>query len=359
MKKLKTLYKKYEHRLSLIAFLFGFVVDNFTLTRIDLLFDNLVLATYLTIAGLGIFVFNYFKNKKVIGRIAANIIPFTPLLIQFAFGGLFSGYFIFYSRSASLASSWLFIVLILTLLIGNEYFKKKYDRLEFQISIFFITLFSFFIFYIPILVKTMGAWVFILSGFVSLVAIRIFVFLLARAIPKEIHGSQKQLVMSILSIYFAFNFLYFANIIPPIPLSLKDAEIYYSVERTSEGYEVYSEKLVWYKFYKNFTNDFYKTQNKPIYFYSSVFAPTDLNIDILHKWQYFDENKEEWIESDRLKFSIVGGRDGGYRGFSKKSNIAEGKWRVDIITAREQVIGRYVFNVSNVDITPELERELK
>lgn len=360
MKRIKKLYKKYENRLSILAFLLGFTLDNFTLTRIDLWLDNLILATYLIVAGAGITVFQIFSNKKVKGWFSEKIIFLFPLIIQFAFGGLFSGYFVFYSRSASLASSWLFIVLIATLLIGNELFKKRYTRLEFQISIFFITLFSFAIFYIPVLSKTIGAVTFLVSGIVSLVAIRLFVFILSRFIPKKIEGSKKSLMVSILSIYFIFNFLYFTNIIPPIPLSLKDSGVFYLVERTpGVGYEVYSQSFRWNEFYKKYSDKVYVTDGDSIYFYDAVFAPTDLNTDIFHKWQYFDKNKKEWIESYSFKIPIVGGRDGGYRGYSFRSNLSEGKWRVDIVTARDQIIGRTNFEVVKTDIKPILEKELR
>lgn len=357
MKRIKELYKKYEHYASITAFLLGFVIDNFTLTRIDLLFENLVFATYLLAAGLGIFVFQYARSRRKIGWLSNKILIFAPLVIQFAFGGLFSGYFVFYSRSASFAASWLFVLMIALLIGGNEFFKKRYARLEFQISIFFIALFSFAIFYIPIIVHSISAWVFILSGVVSLALIRLFVLMLSRVAPDRVGQSRKRLFTSILSIYFIFNALYFTNIIPPIPLSLKDMDVYYSVERVGGGYSVTSEKFEWYEFYKKFKDTYYSVPGNQLYLYSAVFSPTDLDITIFHKWQYFDERKDEWVESDRLGFEIVGGRDGGYRGYSKKTYLSEGKWRVDVITERNQVIGRKTFKVEGQELLPELVRD--
>jgi len=350
----KSFYKKYEHHLSVGAFLLGFTIDNFTLTRIDLWLDNIILGTYIFLAALGIIAFQIADSKQIKGWFSKKVIILFPLLIQFAFGGLFSGYFIFYSKSASLATSWLFIVFIVMLLIGNEFFKKRYVRLEFQVSIFFITLFSFAIFYVPILFKTMGAWVFIVSGIVSLFIIRIFIRILARVIPNRIRESKRVLTASIFSIYIVFNVLYFTNIIPPIPLSLKAANAYYLVERNMGEYIASTEQLKWYQVYKKYRTTLYTEAASDVYFFSSVFAPTDLNTKIFHKWQYFDEAMDEWVETDRLPYKIVGGRDGGYRGYSVKTNVRLGLLRVDIITERDQIIGRYKFKVKR-GMEPALE----
>ena len=99
-------YKKYERRLSLVAFLTGFTIDNLTLTRIDLWLDNIILGSYLVLAALGITFYQVFNRKLVKGKVTKGAMALSTLLIQFAFGGLFSGYFVFYSKSASLVTSW-------------------------------------------------------------------------------------------------------------------------------------------------------------------------------------------------------------------------------------------------------------
>lgn len=346
-------YKKYEHRLSVLAFLTGFTIDNFTLTRIDLLFDNLILATYLVFAALGIFLLQFLLRKKIERKIIKNIALVLPFFIQFAFGGLFSGYFVFYSRSASFVTSWLFIILIIMLMIGNEFFKRQYARLEFQISIFFITLFSFSIFYIPILVHKIGAWIFVLSGLTSLIIIAVFIKLLALVIPQKIKRSQSQLRTSILTIFVIFNILYFTNIIPPIPLSLKEGSVHHYVERIGENYRARSETIKWYEIHKRISPRIHLREDDPVYVFTSVFAPTDLTTKVFHSWQYFDETLGEWVETDRLAYSIFGGRDGGYRGYSQKTNVIPGKWRVDIVTERNQIIGRERFDIKRVDTRPD------
>ena len=58
--KYKEFYKRNERYVTGGALLFGFILDNFTLTRIDLKFDNIVLFTYLAIAFFAILFINFY-----------------------------------------------------------------------------------------------------------------------------------------------------------------------------------------------------------------------------------------------------------------------------------------------------------
>jgi len=263
--KTKNFFTKYDRYLSPLALLVGFIFDNITLTRIDLWLDNLILFSYLFVAGAGIFLTWLLRNSILKGRVVGKVLPVLPILIQFAFGGLFSGYFIFYSRSASLTASWVFILILLLLLIGNEFFRKHYKSLVFQVSIFYFALFSFMIFFVPVITGERGAIVFLLSGIISLVTITIFLYGIARTTPKIFQEKKKILYTSISGIFLVVNILYFTNVIPPIPLSLKDIEVYHFVERNSEGgYIVRSEVKKWYEF-DILDKKIHRKKDKPIY----------------------------------------------------------------------------------------------
>jgi len=351
---IKEFYLKYEGRISSAALLGGFIFDNLTLQRIDLLFENLVIIFYLLLSGGGILLKNYFDEHSPQKNFFINLESFLPLFIQFAFGGLFSGFFIFYSRSATLSSSWPFVLILLVLLIGNEFFKKQYQRMTFQLSIYFVAVFSFSIFFLPVLTKSISPFIFVLSGIFSLIYIYLFLLLLSKIVPQKYLKSRKNLKGSIILLFVLINVLYFSNLIPPIPLSLKEAGVYHNVQRVNGSYKIVGEKIAWYK--KIFSKETVHLRgDQEVYVFSSVFAPTDLNIEIIHDWQYFNKINKEWISASQIIFPIVGGRDGGYRGFSQKENIFPGKWRVDIKTERNQIIGRVNFNVETTGITPTLE----
>jgi len=341
-------YYRHERFVSAGALLLGFVIDNFTLTRVDLLFDNVVLLSYLVIAFVGIVVFNLIDIGKLRGHFFEKIAPLFPLLAQFAFGGLFSGYFIFYSRSASVFSSWVFVFILIALLIGNERFKKQYLRFRFQMSIFFIALFSFVIFSVPTFIGKIGTHIFIFSGLLSVAIMICILWMLKNVMPEKIEATRNTLAASISGIFLLFNFLYFSNAIPPLPLSLKDIGLYHSAERMRDGYLVLYEDAPWYRFYRDYDTTFHLIPGESVYVFSSVFAPTRLETKILHQWQKFDEETGIWTTTDTFSFPIVGGRDGGYRGFTRKSSVSGGKWRVNVITEHGQIVGRISFYIKGV-----------
>ena len=343
-----------------IAFLLGFVLDNLTLTRIDQLFDNMVLLSYLFMTGLSIMLYHMYDSGRLQFWPFKKICPWLPVYIQFTFGGLFSGYLVFYSRSATLAGSWPFVLMLVLLVVSNELFKSKMARFGLQISLYFMTLFSFMIFFIPVLIGEMGATIFLLSGAVSLLCIRLYILLLEKVVPRKVIQIKRVLFPSILAIFLSFNALYFTNLIPPIPLSLKDAEIFHYVERQSDGtYVALAETREWYEVQKYFKTEFHTVAGEPIYFFSAIFAPTKLNAQVFHHWQYYNETTQAWVSADKFGFAIAGGRGEGYRGYTTKNSTHFGKWRVDIETDRGQLIGRTVFYVVQSTQPPETETVIK
>ena len=161
--------------------------------------------------------------QKLEGKIAYYATQYAPLLVQFSFGGLLSGMLIFYGRSGAWAASWPFLLIILFAIYGNETIQDRAQRLLYNLAILFVGLFSYIVLVIPVLTGYMGAWIFVGSGLVALFIMYWFVQFLYRIIPYYLDLQMKTLVFMLGSIFAMFNFLYFANIIPPIPLSLKES----------------------------------------------------------------------------------------------------------------------------------------
>lgn len=356
---LKGFYSQYEPYLSPIAVLAGFIWDNLTLQRIDLWVENVVILSYLTIALLCILFLNAYDAGRLKGRFFDKIVIGVPFLLQVVFGGLFSAFLIFYIRSATIAASWPFLVLLLALLVGNEIFRSRYQRFVFHISIFFITLFSYSVFAVPIIVDRIGDKIFILGGVVSLVLIYMTIYLIYRIVPARVLQARKLLILSIGGIFLVFNLMYFYNIIPPIPLALKESGIYHQVERQNGDYLVEYEPSVWYRFWSDWLPEYHWQPGEPVYNYSSIFAPTDISTEIKHRWSYYNESREEWVVKDMLSYSMSGGRAEGYRGYSLKYGVQPGKWRVDVITKTEQVLGRNEFEIIKTESIPKLKKELR
>lgn len=354
--KRKQFIKENERALSIGFFLLGFFIDTLTLTRIDQLFDNLILLSYLTLAIICILLINFNNDGKIKNRFLVKISPYYPLIAQFAFGGLFSGYVIFYSKASSFIYSWPFLLIIYLIFIGSEGFGKLYSRISFQINILFIAVFMFSIFYLPILTKTIADWVFFLSGLIAILLIWLFVIFLATKLEKFREESFFNIKRNIVLIYFAFNVMYVTNIIPPIPLSLKDIEPYHKVHIVNGKYYGEKQKFKWWQIHKKWGEKIYIKPNGNVYVYTSVFAPTDLKARVTHNW-YFKEDGQ-WVETDEITYPITGGRAEGYRGFSLKGSIKEGDWRLAVTANGDRVVGHMNFEVVYVDELPVIESVL-
>jgi hypothetical protein len=335
----------YQHYVSPLSLIAGFLSDNFILLkRVDLLRTNLLLLFYLLVCAFGIVAINliaagHVKNQRIVGWA-----PAIPIAVQFAFGGLFSGYLSLYGRSASLATSWIFVLVLAALLLGNERFMRFYALFRFQISLYFGSLFSFLIFFLPVVFHRIGPVMFLISGIVSLILITLFIMGLYRLVPEIVRLNRTRVARSIVIIFVVFNALYFFNLIPPLPLAIKDAGVYHSVIHESDGtYQLTGEVLPWYETYLNYSIIYHQESGEPVYVYTAIFAPNDLSTTIKYEWQHYDTASRAWVTTDTLSFPILGGRDAGYEGYTVKSNVTPGDWRVNVITIYGQLIGRVAF----------------
>ena len=338
----------YMHYVSPVSLVAGFLADNFFLAkRVDLLLTNALLFSYLIAAAVGIVFINLIQAGRMKHPFALQLLPLLPVAVQFAFGGLFSAYLSLYSRSASIAVSWIFVAAVATLLLLNERFSHFYSKFFVQIAIYFTVLFSFLIFFLPVIFHRIGPLMFLESGAVALVIMVFFLALLLLITPR-VPGRLRQLVYLIGGIYLAFNVLYFTNAIPPLPLALKEAGVYHDVLRQADGsYLLTGEPLPWYEKFLNYAPTYHLVPGEPVYVWSAVFSPSGLDTQVLHRWQWYDEATRSWVTESIVTFPITGGRDGGYRGYSQKISVQPGSWRVDVLTASGQLIGRISFTVVN------------
>lgn len=341
-----------QHVLLSFSLIAGFVIDALTLRRVDLLLENILLLFYIGTAGASILLLHLIEDRTVDVVVIRYLRAWLPLLIQFVYGGLFSAFLIFYSRSASLWASWPFLLLILLIMIGNELLRGYQAKLTFQVSILYFAIFSFSIFSMPIILKRMDDSVFLISGIISLVLIGLYMLLLRLLRPVRFLESAWATRFSVAGIFLLINLLYFTNVIPPIPLALKDIGLHHSVVRDGNAYILLHEKRAWWNLFGRETIHIVK--GSPAYVFGSVFAPTALNTEVVHVWQRHNSTKGVWEEKSRVSFPIRGGRDGGYRGYSLLPNVEEGLWRVNIETARGQLIGRLSFEAEYVAQKPPL-----
>lgn len=354
--------KKYERHISAIAMVAGFASDNYLFGRIDHPATQFVLFAYIWVAIACIVVVHVIETRAEAGDFLKKIRPLVVAGMQFAFGGLWSAFLVFYGRSAVFSTSWPFLIVMVAFVIGNEAFKHYHERLVFTCTLLFFALFSYTIFVVPVFTGTMGKRMFLLSGAIATTA---FVLLLAGLTiigPKRMLDSWKGVAGGAAAVLVLLNVFYFTNILPPLPLALANAGVYHSVTRDGTAYRAVGEtrNLISWLSLPGSEPVVHIMPGESLYLYSAVFAPIQLRTKILHIWQRYDDAAETWKTQAVVSYPITGGRNGGYRGFSIKSVPARGQWRVNIETDDGLTVGRVAFMVTPVSrAVPSVEQVLK
>lgn len=339
MAAVKSLFKTVYHHWLTVAFFLGFITDVILLNKIDDTVDNLILLFYVLLATTAILLLYIGVSERVPGKMSLWLKKYTPIVMQYAFGGLLSGMLIFYGRSGDWLASAPFLLLILSVILGNEFVGKRSDRLVYNIALYFIGLFSYIVLVIPVILGKMGDLIFIFSGIIALLIVFSVVQILYRIIPNFMQVNTKRVIATIGFIYIGFNALYFTNVIPPIPLSLTVLEIEQSVVRMADGnYSIVTEEQPWYRTLP-FTRNVIHPTGSSISCFARVYAPTKLETEIFHRWEYKNADGQ-WVERFRLGYPISGANDKGYRGYTRLQSFTDGVWRCSVETKRGQVLGR-------------------
>jgi hypothetical protein len=337
-------YRRHERYSGIALFGAGFLWDSLTLTRIDNLLDNALLLSYLAVAGILIVLILRSRAGIPLPGPAAKLRPCFPWVLQFLFGGLFSSYVIFYFKSASFTRTQIFFLILVALWIGNEFLHDRLEDGRLLAVLYTFCLLSFFAFFLPVVLAAVNGAIFALAGVLSLgVSLAVFSLGLGRAgVPRRL--ALRPVLPWIGLTLLAVNLLYLASLIPPVPLALKSAGIYHHVARAPGGYEVKHVPGPPWRFWKKWDDPFYLAPGESAYCYTAIFAPPKFRVPISHVWSRAAEGGG-WVQTDRIRFEIRGGRERGFRGYTRKQGITPGRWRVEVETESGQTLGRIDFTV--------------
>jgi len=358
LKRIKNWYGKYERLISSWSLICGFVFDAVTLKRVDLFWENFFVIAHIVLVGICIVLIHAIEREEGAEANPSKLHFWLVNVQQFFYGGIWSVFLVFYFRSGDITVSWPFLLILALSFIANERLKRSFIKLTFQISLFFLAIFCFAIFLVPVLFHQIGPQMFLLAGVLSLIFIALFLLLIRYTSRRKFGKGKIFLFGSIAGIFILVNILYFTDLIPPLPLSVKDAGVYYSVQRDSLGnYVATGEQRTWLDYFKLYP-DFHALQGQPVFVYSAIFSPPALNLNVIHQWQHQNLNGQ-WQTMSTVNLRIVGGRDGGFRTFSEKTtNLTTGHWRVNVLTTNGQLIGRVRFNLVAADALPKVEQKI-
>ncbi len=355
---LKRVYATYERQLVPAMLLVGVVIDVITFRSIHLTTAFTILGIYTLLCATMIVIIHYHDaTRGILERptLLGYLRLIAPLIVQFTFGALLSAALIFYWFSGSFSVSWPFLLIVIGLMTANDVLREHYLRHTVQLSVFYFVLFATLAVALPSLTGSISPSMFVIAGVLSLGLMGAYLLMLYRLRP-DLRFMRPSPIISVAGIFLVMNAAYFLNIIPPIPLSLVDVGVYYSVERQGSGYALVSRSESWVERLLPTSRLAVSTGDR-VYVYASIFAPVELRTTIVHDWQYL--TPEGWESVSRLSYTIVGGREDGYRGYSYITSHRPGKWRVDVETVRGQVIGRIVFTLQEPDGAVDLVEEVR
>ncbi len=305
--KVRITYERVRPWLPAVFFIGGFLWDAITLGRTITSLDLFILLAYLTGAALILVALGrgiVFKGSKYLNAV-----------LQFFFGGIFSALFIFYFLSSSGLAEYLVVIGLAALLIGNEFLESRYSELTLSWTLFTMSAAMFFNFALAHLFRSISTFWFYLGTLVAVVLV-----LGLRKISK----TEAATVWPSIFVAGLMLALHALNIIPPVPLVKKEMLVAHSVTRREGGYVAMVESPQW-RFWKRSSTTFHYDGDR-MYCFTSVFVPRGIRTTIRHRWLY--DAGDEWRNAGVVPFTISGGREGGYRGYTYKTKVTPGRWRV-------------------------------
>lgn len=257
--------------------------------------------------------------------------------VQFCFGSLFSALVVCYFKSSGSIASLFLVVLLAVLLVGNEFLQKKYE--SFGVSLAFLCLLGtmFMNFTIPYLVHRIGLVLFVCSTLLSLgVCVLI----------QKVSRRSKKVLIAPIGISAVLITAYVMNWVPPVPLVLKQQVACVNFEKSDYSCDADAPGFLQKVGLK--APSVHRNPDMPLYYLSSVYAPADLKAEIEYRWYYKGPKDDSYKLMDVVSsgtMRITGGREMGFRSYSKKSNAPAGKYRVETAFKNGAVIGALAFDV--------------
>ena len=339
--------KKIIHHSLTFSFLLGFLIDSIFLPAAESVHTREIGALYMTIVSLSILFREYIVSRNRATKTEGFLHSVFSYIISFFAGSLLSFVFIYFFRSASLAVSWPLFLVLIGIMVLNEFFTSRSFRFLLDIAVLFFVQTFFVLFMLPIFLQKQSDEIFLISIAISFIISILYINLLKHfsEVLMDLIADAYKTAFAIPAVIVTF---YFLNVIPPVPLSTKSADIYHSVIKESNGsYSAISETKPRFSFLK--TKEFHYMNGEKVYFFSAVSAPTGLQSELSHVWEKYDEASESWKVRLSIPYSLIGGRDGGYRSYSMIENLNEGKWRVSAKVGERRTVGMVYFNMIKID----------
>lgn len=345
--------------LGVLFFVGGFLWDALTLVRIDRVLDNLILATYLLALSV-LLVLEERAGAAPEGwpRLAPRL-DWVKYGVQFFFGGLFSAYLVFYGRSASFGPSLLFVAVLGTLFVLNEFLRDVLHAVWLRLSLYWLVAFAFLLYAIPVLLGFAHQGLALVAGLVAtgmMIGVAVGMGVDADRPGYARFGRPALLGGALAVLLLAADY---AGFVPPIPFALVDAAVAHEqrwVPATDgsgrDRLELRVETAPWYAPWRDDDARFRRRSGEAAWACTALFAPSGFQLRLFHRWQRWSPTEGTWADTDgergielTRRRQVTGGESLGWRGCSTKSAVTDGPWRVLVQDETGRELGRLRFDV--------------
>lgn len=346
-----------------LFFVAGFLFDVITLDRIDNWKNLLQQGGYLAVLG-GLLLFE--QRYRLVGdsppRFLGFLTRFHEDAAHFLLGSLLSSFALFFFKSASGFSAFLFLLVIFALLLANELPRFRSRGPVIRYGLYSLALTSYFAYLLPVVFGRVGWYLFVAAAALSSLP---FILLFKKAVrwSSDRQLALRQVAAPALGVQLALVGLYFAGAIPPVPLSIEKIGIYHEVKAVTPKdelgkplprvYELMHQRAAW-RFWHRGDQHFVARKGDTVYAFVRIFVPMTVkggNVPISFQW-YYDDPVKGWVKRSSYTFKgIVGGRAEGYRTFATLSDPQPGDWRVEVLSPDGREIGSIGFTVERDEDT--------
>jgi hypothetical protein len=227
------------------------------------------------------------------------------------------------------------------LLVANELPRFRELGPVVRVATYALCLSSYFAYLLPVLLGFVSWQMFVLSIALSAIPV-VWLYSRSRRWTGSRWAAMKRVGLPALGTQALLVALYFAKVIPPVPLAVQFIGVYHAVEmeRADPGkksYRLLHQKPVW-RFWEQGDQTFYARSGDEIFVFASIFAPSRFEDPVSFNWFWYDEKRGWRPRGVYNSKPIVGGREQGFRNFSKAA-AQPGEWKVEVQAVDGRVIG--------------------
>ncbi len=343
-------FKEQHHLAFEVAFFFaGFLFDVVLLHRIDSTPLLVHQGTYLLLTSLLV---AWDHHLSVVGKepegFLGKVASYRLWVMHFFLGTLLNAFAVFYFRASSGLYGALFMVTLAAIIIANELPRFRSQGPVVRVALLSFAVTSYLAYLLPVLYGELRVWHYLVAVALG-VGATVGLWQVFTRLTTDPTWTFRRAVAPGLSVQVALLLLYFLEVVPPVPLSLKHIGLYHSVEvaKSEHGrhYRLKFEAPPAWQFWKRTRSLLQVGPGDKAWAFVSIFAPTRFHDRVTFAWD-FDDPQRGWVPWGKpFSTSLTGGNEEGFRTFAYTTPLHSGAYRVRVLTADDREIGRESFEV--------------